>query len=82
LACPVQAAAEYQKQLASANAAQVAKANTKTEELSAAVRREARAKKLNAATVLPIPEDPKVMATVFGVSARPELNGTQVQVSQ
>ena len=76
----MQAAAKYQKQLASANAAQVAKANTTMEELSAAVRREARANKLN--ECIPIPEDPKVMATVFGVAARPELNGMEVQVSQ
>lgn len=77
----MQAAAEYQKQLASTNVAQAAKAKTEMKELSAS-RREARAQKLAAAALLPIPEDPPVMATVFGVVARPELNGVEVQVSQ
>jgi hypothetical protein len=77
----VQAVTEYQQKLTSVNAAQAAKTNTKLEGLSA-TRREARANKLGAAALLPIPEDPPVMATIFGVAARPELNGMEVQVSQ
>ena len=82
------AAADYQKQLAEAAASTAtAKSGGSGADKAAAseARRAARAKKLAgvataAAAVLAIPEDPPVMATVFGVGARPELNGTQVQL--
>jgi hypothetical protein len=82
------AAADYQKQLTEAAASTAAaKGGSGADKAAAAeARRGARAKKLAGAgaaataAVLAIPEDPPVMATVFGVGARPELNGTQVQL--
>ena len=81
------AAADYQKQLAEAAASTAAAkggGSGADKAAAAEARRGARAKKLAGAAataaVLAIPEDPPVMATVFGVGARPELNGTQVQL--